>query len=90
MQLKLPVSIAASILAADLTRLGEQVAEEVEAAGVDYVHVDVMDGRFVPNLSFGPLVVEAVRRVTTLPLNTHLMIIEPERSIPRFVAVGSD
>ena len=67
------IKIATSILSADFTRLGEQVAE-AEAAGADYIHMDVMDGHFVPNITVGPLVVRAVRRVTRLPLNVHLMI----------------
>lgn len=89
MKSKPPVKIAASILSADFSRLGEQV-KEAEAAGVDYIHVDVMDGRFVPNITVGPLVVRALRRVTTLPLPTHLMIVEPERYIDEFVSAGSD
>lgn len=83
-----PIRIAPSILAADFTRLGEQIAE-AEAAGADYIHIDVMDGRFVPNISMGPLVVEAARRVTRLPLDVHLMIVEPEKHIQAFVDAGA-
>lgn len=83
------VKIAPSILSADFTRLGEQVAE-AEAAGADYIHVDVMDGHFVPNITVGPLVVEAVRRATRLPLDVHLMIEDPERYIARFAKAGAD
>lgn len=81
--------IAPSILSADFSRLGEEI-RAVEAAGADYIHVDVMDGRFVPNITIGPLVVEAARRVTTLPLDVHLMIAEPDRYIPDFAAAGAD
>jgi ribulose-phosphate 3-epimerase len=80
--------IAASILSADFCRLGEQVAA-AEAGGADYIHCDVMDGHFVPNMTIGPLVVEAVRRVTCLPIDVHLMIEKPERYIPDFVAAGA-
>lgn len=80
--------IAPSILAADFTRLGQQIAE-AEAGGADWLHVDVMDGRFVPNISFGPLVVEAARRATTLPLDVHLMIIEPEKYVKEFASAGA-
>lgn len=83
------IKIAASILSADFSCLGQQLAE-AEAAGADYVHVDVMDGRFVPNITVGPLVVQAVRRATRLPLDVHLMIEEPERYLPAFRAAGAD
>lgn len=82
------MKIAPSILSADFGRLGEEV-KAVEAAGADYVHVDVMDGRFVPNITIGPVVVEAVRRSTSLPLDVHLMIVEPERYIGDFVKAGA-
>jgi ribulose-phosphate 3-epimerase len=82
------VLIAPSILAADFTRLGDQVKEATEA-GADMFHIDIMDGRFVPNISMGPMVVEAVKRVTNLPLDVHLMIVEPERYIPAFIAAGA-
>jgi ribulose-phosphate 3-epimerase len=84
-----PLLIAPSILAADFTRLGEEV-RAVEAAGADWIHLDVMDGRFVPDISFGPGVVEAVRRVTFKPLNVHLMVVEPERSLERYARAGAD
>ena len=72
------IALAPSILSADFARLGEQVAE-VEAAGADRIHVDVMDGHFVPNITIGPVVVRSPRRVTRLPLEAHLMIAEPDR-----------
>jgi ribulose-phosphate 3-epimerase len=81
--------IAPSILSADFSRLGEEV-RAVEAAGADYIHIDVMDGHFVPNITIGPLVVEAVRRVTALPLDVHLMIENADRYIPDFVKAGAD
>jgi ribulose-phosphate 3-epimerase len=80
--------IAPSILSADFARLGAEVAA-VEQAGADWVHVDVMDGHFVPNLTIGPLVVEAVRRSTSLPLDVHLMIEKPERFVTEFVKAGA-
>ena len=81
--------IAPSILSADFSRLGEEVAA-IEAGGADYVHIDVMDGHFVPNITIGPLVVEAVRRVTKLPLDVHLMIAEPDRYVESFAKAGAD
>ena len=84
-----PLRIAPSILSADFARLAEEM-RAVEAAGADLIHIDVMDGRFVPNLTVGPVVVEAARTVTRLPLDVHLMIVEPERLIPDFIAAGSD
>lgn len=81
--------IAPSILSADFTRLGEQI-REAEQAGAGYIHIDVMDGRFVPNITMGPLAVAAARRVTTLPLDVHLMIVEPERHIEAFAQAGAD
>ena len=82
------IAIAPSILSADFARLGDQVAE-AEAAGADRIHVDVMDGHFVPNLTIGPVVVEALRRVTELPLETHLMIEDPDRFVDAFAEAGS-
>jgi ribulose-phosphate 3-epimerase len=83
------VKIAPSILSADFGRLAAEL-EAVEAAGADLIHVDVMDGRFVPNITIGPLVVEAVRRATTRPLDVHLMIVEPEKYISDFAKAGAD
>ena len=84
-----PVKIAPSILSADFGRLADEV-RAAEKAGADWLHVDVMDGRFVPNITIGPLVVSALRKVTTLPLDVHLMIVEPERYIDAFAAAGAD
>jgi ribulose-phosphate 3-epimerase len=81
--------IAPSILSADFARLGHQVSE-AEAAGADYIHIDVMDGHFVPNITVGPLVVKAVRGVTSLPLDVHLMIEKPDRYLESFCAAGAD
>lgn len=83
------IKIAPSILSADFARLGEEV-RAVEAAGADLIHVDVMDGHFVPNITIGPLVVEAIKPVTSLPLDCHLMIENPDRYIPQFVKAGAD
>ncbi len=84
-----PVRIAPSILSADFGRLAEEVAA-AEMAGADYIHVDIMDGRFVPNITIGPLVVRAVRKATKLPLDVHLMIVEPERYVEEFARAGAD
>ena len=83
------IIIAPSILSADFARLGEEV-RAVDAAGADWIHVDVMDGHFVPNITLGPGVVHAIRRSTAKPLNVHLMIVEPERYLGAFAAAGAD
>jgi ribulose-phosphate 3-epimerase len=83
------IKIALSILSADFSRLGEQVRDAVNA-GVDYIHVDVMDGHFVPNISIGLPVVESLRRITNIPLDVHLMIEKPEFYIERFARAGAD
>ena len=84
-----PIWIGPSILSADLLNLGEQIAT-VERAGVNFIHLDVMDGRFVPNITFGLPVAEAVRRSTRLPIEVHLMIVEPEHYVAGFVEAGAD
>ncbi|VAV83364.1 Ribulose-phosphate 3-epimerase [hydrothermal vent metagenome] len=83
------MKISPSILSADFTRLGEEIRAVTEA-GADYIHIDVMDGHFVPNITIGPLLVEAARRATELPLDVHLMIERPERYIEDFAKAGSD
>ena len=80
--------IASSILSADFTRLGEQIAE-AESAGVDWIHVDVMDGHFVPNLTMGPFIIEACRRATQLPIDVHLMVEKPENFLEAFAKAGA-
>lgn len=84
-----PVVISPSILSADFSRLGDEV-RAVDAAGADWIHVDVMDGRFVPNITIGPLIVEALRPVTQKPLDVHLMIVEPEKYVADFAKAGAD
>lgn len=81
--------IAPSILSADFSRLGEDV-KAVESAGADWIHIDVMDGHFVPNITIGPMITEAVNRVTDLPLDVHLMIENPDQYIPDFANAGAD
>jgi ribulose-phosphate 3-epimerase len=83
------VYVAPSILSADFANLGEEI-RDVEQGGADYIHIDVMDGHFVPNMTIGPLVVEAVRPITELPLDVHLMIEAPDRYIPAFAKAGAD
>ncbi len=82
------MKLAPSILSADFGRLADEI-RAAELAGADYIHVDVMDGRFVPNITIGPLVVEAAKRATSLPLDVHLMIEEPERYIAQFIEAGA-
>jgi ribulose-phosphate 3-epimerase len=81
--------ISSSILSADFTKLGDQI-KEAEEAGADWIHIDVMDGQFVPNISMGPFIVEACRRATQRPLDVHLMIEEPERYLGDFASAGAD
>ncbi len=87
--MKRTIKVAPSILSADFSRLGDEI-RAVEAAGADIIHVDVMDGHFVPNITIGPLVVQACRKVTKLPLDVHLMIENPERYIADFAKAGAD
>lgn len=85
----LPLLIAPSILSADFASLGSEI-QEAEKGGADWIHVDVMDGHFVPNITIGPLIVEAIRPVTKLPLDVHLMIEDPDKYIPAFAKAGAD
>lgn len=85
----MPYLIAPSILSADFTRLGEEI-QAAQAAGADWIHVDAMDGRFVPNLTMGPFIVEACRRVTDLPIDVHLMVETPERLLEAFARAGAN
>lgn len=89
MEQGIPIKVAPSILSADFAHLADAVAA-AEAAGADYLHVDVMDGQFVPNLTIGPPVVAAIRRVTRLPLDVHLMMVQPERYLRAFADAGAD
>lgn len=83
------IKIAPSILSADFSRLKDEI-QAVEAAGADWLHVDVMDGHFVPNITIGPVVVEWVRKVTTIPVDVHLMITDPDKYAPEFIKAGAD
>ncbi|HEX2387386.1 MAG TPA: ribulose-phosphate 3-epimerase, partial [Candidatus Binatia bacterium] len=83
------MKIAPSILSADFSRLKEEI-EAVERGGADWLHLDIMDGHFVPNLTIGPVVVESVRKVTRLPLDVHLMITDPDKYAPEFIKAGAD
>jgi ribulose-phosphate 3-epimerase len=89
MEEKRKILIAPSILSADFSRLGEEI-RDVEAAGCDWIHVDVMDGHFVPNLTIGPVVIKSIRRATKLPFDVHLMIDDPIQYVEEFAKAGSD
>jgi ribulose-phosphate 3-epimerase len=83
------LKIAPSILSADFSRLKDEI-QAVEAAGADWLHIDVMDGNFVPNITIGPVVVESIRKVTKIPLDVHLMITDPDKYAPEFIKAGAD